>query len=348
MIESLLVVRARHSYAFSRHAQSSGAGRSGIGGWLVACACVASRARAADVPITEEARMHFAAGVVLLQDPKAPRYEEAYREFKAAYAAASSYKILGNLGLCAMKIERDAEAINAYETYLKEAGPELTAQEREQIRRDLLTLKAGIVQVTVSSNPPGATFVDVRTPIEGTDVRNTYGPVLTPLTLALRRGHHVMTARMAGYQDQRWEFDASGTTLPARVFVMVKPTPNDHAYPVREHPTPVAAYVAGAVDRCPRRARHRFRGDGAAEHNDFNSLNDGTHVAEATSAKTNGQTLNLITDCLLGGALVGAVVTTYMLLSRGSVERLERPALLPRLTPTWDARSGGIAAAWRF
>ena len=61
----------------------------------------------------------------MLQDPKAPRYEDAYREFKAAYAASPSYKILGNLGLCAMKIERDAEAIDAYEKYLKEAGPEL-------------------------------------------------------------------------------------------------------------------------------------------------------------------------------------------------------------------------------
>src|SRR5579885_3303968 len=79
----------------------------------------APRARA-DVPITEEARTHFAAGVALLQDPKAPRYEEAYREFKAAYAASPSYKILGNLGLCAMKLERDEEAIVAYEKYLKE------------------------------------------------------------------------------------------------------------------------------------------------------------------------------------------------------------------------------------
>ena len=76
----------------------------------------------ADVQITEEARQHFKAGVNLLNDPDGPRYEEAYREFKAAYAASASYKILGNLGLCAMKLERDGEAIDAYEKYLAE-GP---------------------------------------------------------------------------------------------------------------------------------------------------------------------------------------------------------------------------------
>ncbi len=93
--------------------------------------------------------------VALLKDPKMPRYEEAHREFKAAYALSPSYKILGNLGLCAMQIERDEEAIHAYEAFLREGGPEVTSGERMQIERDLLTLKAGIVKVNISSDPPG-------------------------------------------------------------------------------------------------------------------------------------------------------------------------------------------------
>ena len=130
-------------------------------GLLASVVVLAPGARAAgDVVITEEARTHFAAGVALLQDPKAPRYEEAYREFKSAYAASPSYKILGNLGLCAMKIERDSEAIQAYETYLKDAGTDVTSEQRAQVQRDLLTLKAGVLEVTVSSDPPGASIVD--------------------------------------------------------------------------------------------------------------------------------------------------------------------------------------------
>ena len=41
---------------------------------------------AGDAPISEEARMHFKAGVAHLQDPESTNTDEAYREFKAAYA----------------------------------------------------------------------------------------------------------------------------------------------------------------------------------------------------------------------------------------------------------------------
>ncbi|MBV9949955.1 MAG: hypothetical protein JOZ69_24140, partial [Myxococcales bacterium] len=88
-----------------------------IAGAAVACAMVmvsAPRAARGDEAVSEEARKHFAAGVSLLQDPDGARYEDAYREFEAAYAASSSPKILGNIGYCALKLERDGEAIAAY------------------------------------------------------------------------------------------------------------------------------------------------------------------------------------------------------------------------------------------
>src|SRR6185437_15642588 len=87
------------------------------------------------VTITPEARAHFVAGVRLLQDPAGPRYEDAYEEFKAAYAASPSPSMLGNIGLCAMKLERDEEAIRAYETYLESA--KIDAAERNKIETDL-------------------------------------------------------------------------------------------------------------------------------------------------------------------------------------------------------------------
>jgi len=214
--------------------------------FAAAAATEARPAHAAEVAISEEARTHFSAGVALLKDPANPRYEEAYREFKAAYAASPSYKILGNLGLCAMKIERDREAIWAYETYLKEAGPELTQPEREQIQRDLLTLKTGVVTVQVTSTPPGATIQDMRVPITGGEVRNSYGEATQPIDLSLRRGHHVITAKLPGYQEQKWEFEASGAALPPHNFVLEKETEPERPV-VRERPVPTAAYVSGAV-----------------------------------------------------------------------------------------------------
>jgi hypothetical protein len=315
-------------------------------------------ARAADVPISDEARTHFAAGVALLQDPKAPRYEDAYREFKAAYAASPSYRILGNLGLCAMKIERDAEAIEAFETYLKEAGPELTQAEREQMQRDLLTLKAGIVRVTVSSNPPGASIVDVRTPIEGNDVRNAYGPVSAPLVLGLRRGRHVITARLSGYLDQQWEFEASGTTLPAHVFAMVRPAASSPApvaalpRSIAVRPVPTAAWVSGAATLGLAATGAVFGVTALQKHSDFNSVNDGLHVSEATSDRNSGETLNRIADGFFAGAALAGVVTTYLVLARPTVERPvgagdAATGPMPRVTPM-AGKSTGLAALWVF
>src|SRR5687768_3790728 len=92
--------------------------------------------------ISAEARAHFEAGVALLQDPDGARYEEAYREFVIAYEQSKSPRILGNVGLCAMKLERDAEAIEAYSRYVEEV-PDIDPIERDQIRRDIITLKSG-------------------------------------------------------------------------------------------------------------------------------------------------------------------------------------------------------------
>src|SRR5690349_9480392 len=104
-------------------------------------------ARAQDSEINEQARTHFSAGVNFLQDPDGARYEEAYREFTAAYAASPSWKILGNLGIAAMKLERDGEAIEAFQKYLAGGQATLAPEEKEQFQRDLGTLQAGVVRL---------------------------------------------------------------------------------------------------------------------------------------------------------------------------------------------------------
>jgi hypothetical protein len=91
-----------------------------------------------------------------MQDPDGARYEEAYREFKTAYASSPSWKILGNLGICAMKLERDGEAIEAFDKYLTQGGADVDGAERGQFERDLQTLRTGVVMVTLQSVPTGA------------------------------------------------------------------------------------------------------------------------------------------------------------------------------------------------
>src|SRR3954464_1177523 len=143
---------------------------------LTSVVLLAPSVRAQEGEISEQARAHFQAGVNSLQDPDGARYEEAYREFKAAYQASPSWKILGNLGITAMKLERDGEAIEAFQKYLAGGAASLAPDEREQFQRDLATLKAGVVRLSLDVNLPGATITDERAPVTGSPVRNMYTP----------------------------------------------------------------------------------------------------------------------------------------------------------------------------
>ena len=163
--------------------------------------------------------MHFAAGVALLQDPEGEKVEDAYREFQKAFEISQSPKILGNLGFCAMRLERDGEAIEAYSRYLREV-PDIDTDERAQIVRDLQTLTVGVARVTITTDKPGVRLLDVRTPTRGERVTNVYGPVDGKIDIGVRPGHHVITAKLTDHEDVVWEVDAFAASRDKYAFTM--------------------------------------------------------------------------------------------------------------------------------
>jgi hypothetical protein len=213
----------------------------GIG--LLVCS-VSAQALAADVVINDDARAHFAAGVNLLQDPDGARYEEAYAEFKTAYAASPSWKILGNLGISAMKLERDGEAIEAYKKYLSEGGKQIEAGERAQFQRDLATLEAGVVRLTLDSDPPGARIEDERFPASRNAIRNEYA-VNGVAQIGVHAGRHRFTAKLPGHADAVWEVTLSPRQQESHSFKLteiVAPAPAA-APPPAAAPAPAIAPV---------------------------------------------------------------------------------------------------------
>jgi hypothetical protein len=192
---------------------------------------------AADDSIPEDARKHFAAGVSLLQDPDGARYEDAYREFEAAYSISLSPKVLGNIGYCALKLERDGEAIAAYARYLQEIR-DIEPAEAQQISRDVATLRAGLVRVTINVDAPAASVADKRVPVRGDTVTNRYGPVNGKIELGLRPGHHIIEVLAQGEVLPRWEFDAQPGATLSQTFVR-KPTGERHG------PSALAWIVSG-------------------------------------------------------------------------------------------------------
>ena len=286
----------------------------------------------AEVQITEAARQHFKAGVNFMQDPDGARYEEAYREFKAAYAASPSWKILGNLGIAAMKLERDGEAIDAMERYLAEGGKELPDEEREQFERDLSTLKSSVVRVTLVSVPPGAIVTDERIPVQGASVINRYTLDGGQLDLGIRTGHHRMVARLDGYEDAVWEFDASPGAGQSHTFELkppaqatVAPAPSTQDDVVTDtgpqpmvRPIPTSVYI-GLAATGAFTVGATVTGIMALGKNSELEDNNGVNQEAAQDAYDSTKTLNLVTDVLIAGAVVSAAVTTYLYLDRPEV-----------------------------
>lgn len=331
---------------------------------LMVTALASARDARADVPISQEAREHFTAGVNLLQDPAGARIEDAYREFKAAYAASPSYKILRNLGLCAMRLERDQEAIESYEKYLADGKDQIDAAAVQEVTRDLQTLKAGVVWITVKSTPPGATLFDVRTNFKGEKVQNAYALAGDAMKIGIHQGTHQVTAKLSGYPDVVWDFDTgSARELPEHVFefkaaptaTVIQPVDNGpKTVKTTERPVPTAVWIGAAATGALALGTAVTGVMATSKHSDFQAANDGRDPAKADDLKKSGQTLNLVTDVLLGGTVVAAGVTAYFFVTRPSVEREIVPGAAPVegrraprkepwvLVPTASAKGGGL------
>ena len=216
---------------------------------LVLCAPAAlaqgAKPSTTTTPISPEAKRHFEAGVSLLQDPEGEKVEEAYREFRTAYDLSGSPKILGNMGFCAMRLERDGEAIEAYSRYIREVA-DIDADERAQIVRDLQTLTVGVVRLTIETNKPGVMLIDERVPVRGARVTNAYGPVDKKIEIGIRPGHHIITAKLPGHEEQVWELEAYAATRDKYSFTMKEP-PKPVAAPAEGPRTNVGPFVVMGV-----------------------------------------------------------------------------------------------------
>lgn len=303
-------------------------------------ALAAAPAAADEEPSPEakaEAKLHFTAGVNLLRDPEKARYDEAYSEFKQAYELVKSPSILGNIGLCALKLERDGEALDAYTRYLSEV-PGLDAEERAQTERDLVTLRAQIAKVTLQTQPDGALIHDARITGRGESITNVYGPLRGPTELGLRRGHHIIRARFPDGRELAWELDIKGGE--SHVFdqpplPVGPPTGADRvAPPVTTRPVPSSVYIGAATTAAFTIGTIVVGTLALGASSRYDDANDGRSASRASDLRSDAQTLNLVSDGLLGAAIIGAAVTTYLYLTRPSVTSAPLTGAPSRLTPS--------------
>ncbi len=298
----------------------------------------------ADVVITPAAREHFAAGVAFLKDPDGAKYEEAYREFRAAYADSPSYKILGNLGLCALKLERDGEAIDAYEKYLAEGATNIDPAERKQIETDVKTLKTGVVVVKLTANLPTVTIEDSRIATKGDRIVNIYPGIAPGTELRLHPGHHVIVAKTdATMTPASVETDLTpGANQDLKL--ELKPVENKDVPlpPTVDRPIPTGVYIGLAATGVFVAGFAVVGIMASGKKSDYDKANDGNDPTAAKKLSDDGKKFNLIADVCLGGALVAAGVTSYLYFSRPSIEKPPTTSLRPNISPAYLPGGGGV------
>ena len=148
------------------------------------------------------ARLHFSNGVALLQETP-PNYQDAWQQFRLALTkSGDSWKVRGNLGYCALKLERDGEALQQYRLYLKEGGDEIDPKERADIERELLLLEGNMSWVTITSSSPEVELGVTRS--GSSSPPQAYALSGGEAKLGLRAGSFTITAT-AGDQTLLWE-----------------------------------------------------------------------------------------------------------------------------------------------
>ena len=340
--------------------QKATVGRTKLGsvvGALLVSLLVSSTALA-EAKVSAKAREHFDAGVAFLQDPDGAKYEEAYREFKTAYADSPSWKILGNLGIAAMKLERDGEAIAAFEKYLKEG--QLDAEEKRTVERDLRTLRAAAAKLTLRFNEDNADVTDERMPVQGNGVRNRYAATGGALEIWVRSGHHKIIASVPGKPDVSWDMDANSGGEYTHDFDFAAPpaAPVPSAAPVAPppprqpvattRPVPVSVWVGLAATAGLAIGAGVTGAMALDRKSQYDKANTGEDKAHAHDLAGQTRTFNLVSDVLTGAAVVGAGITTYLFVTRPGKPEGEQVGRRIQLAPSIGQTSWGVDMSGRF
>lgn len=164
--------------------------------WIgVGTSLLTARASFADEAETETARALFKQGVELFEKGD---FVGALEQFEKADRARHAAAITYNIGRARESIGRVQGAIDAYEAYLAEAGPQ--GEFTSAATMSIAQLKARSTRLRVESDPPGATLR-----VDGVLIEDK-----TPATVLVFRGRHHVSVQLGEWEEGR-DFDAEAS-----------------------------------------------------------------------------------------------------------------------------------------
>jgi len=297
---------------------------------MILAAAPARAAAAADSKA--EARVHFDNGVQLYKDGD---FQAAAIEFRRAYDTEPNFRVLYNIGQACTEGKDYACALTAFTSYLQQGGSEIGAARQTQLQQQIEKLRLRTGRLSIRSNVEGATVL-----IDDVAVGKT--PLLASLLVSAGRRKIVLVSP-SGVQQLRAVEVAGGDDLTADVIFpsvatygevragaldATKDAPMEPGGDVnpnsastllnRKLAIAIPAVLTGALFLAATLtglqaldARTRF--DSAVAN-----LPGEREVIE--SERTQNRNWALASDLLMGGAIVGAVVTVIGIVNYRSAE----------------------------
>jgi len=291
-------------------------------------------------PAVDEARGHFQRGVEFYKDRD---FDAALVEFTRAYQLVPNYRVLYNLAQVHLERRDYAMAMKFFREYLDTGQAEIPTQRREQVERDLAALKPKVAEIRVNSAESGAEVLINGLVISKTPMTDFAFVNAGVLQLSVRKpGFNVEVRTVTAAGGEKHELEVSlkpeGSAAP-KAEGGESPAPSattrsgpGTAFWIALGSTAALAAGAGAFAVVTQKSNSRLD-----DQLDTYPVNP----SELDDARSDVKRNALITDILLGGAVVGAAATIYFAVSGPSAEKPHTARLGLRPLPV--ARGSGLS-----
>jgi tetratricopeptide (TPR) repeat protein len=150
----------------------------------------------------DEAQERFKRGIALYEEEAFPA---ALVEFRRAYELVPAYQVLYNVARSCYQVRDYVCALRTFERYLADGGAGIDAHRREEVDRELASMRRRIVTLNVKSTKGATIFVD--------GVAAGDFPLAAPLVV--NEGRRQVRATMAGHDPVEKMVDlVGGETTP--------------------------------------------------------------------------------------------------------------------------------------
>ena len=320
----------------------------------------AQPAPAQDPKKLAEAKQHMEAGAAFYNDPSGHKCEEALREFSKAYDLSGSKKALRAMGVCALELERDGDAITYYDKFIE--GKDIDAADRAQVESDLKALKAAVARVTFRTDRPNTHVTATRTPSQGLPVTNRYLVTLEGLTVGIHPGAYTFTATAEGSKDLTWQAEIPNGANLNKLLEFQKGAPvtseGDMTPPApvtapaedkTSRPVPVTAWIFGGLTVASGAVAIGVGVSALSAKSNYDEKNGHSTKKELDSLRSGVTTKNAVTDVFIGLTAASAILTTVFILTRPTVHsKADQARRSFHVLPTAGPSGGGAFAVGSF